>query len=55
MDKRDKKRSEVLKTKLQKLRQLLAAAKQQPDDLDEIRDLEKQIADATVELAKIKD
>ena len=55
MDKRDKKRSEVLKTKLAKLKQLLAAAKAQPDDVDEIRDLEKQLADATAELAKLKD
>jgi hypothetical protein len=55
MDKRDKKRSEVLKTKLVKLRQLLSAAKAQPDDVDEIRNIEKQIADATAELAKIKD
>lgn len=55
MDKRDKKRSEVLKTRLAKLRQLLAAAKAQPDDLDEIRDLEKQIAEATAELAKLKE
>jgi hypothetical protein len=55
MDKRDKKRSDVLKTRLQKLRQLLVAAKQQPDDADEIRNLEKQIAEATAELAKIKD
>ena len=55
MDKRDKKRSEVLKAKLVKLRQLLTAAKDQPDDMDEIRNLEKQIADATAELAKWKD
>jgi len=55
VDKRDKKRSEVLKTKQQKLRTLLAAAKQQPDDVDEIRDLEKQLADTTAELAKLKD
>jgi ribosomal protein L29 len=55
MDKRDKKRSEVLKTRLVKLRQLLAAAKSQPDDVDEIRKLEKEIADATAELAKLKD
>jgi hypothetical protein len=55
MDKRDKKRSEVLKQKITKLRQLLTAAKLQPDDQDEIRDLEKQLADATAELAKLKD
>lgn len=55
MDKRDKKRSEVLKTRLAKLRQLLAAAKAQPDDVDEVRNLEKEIADATAELAKLKE
>lgn len=55
MDKRDKKRSDVLKQKLAKLKQLLASAKQQQDEPDEVRNLEKQIADATAELAKIKD
>lgn len=55
MDKRDKKRAEVLRQKLQKLQQLLTAAKQQPDDVDEIRDLEKQIGDAKTELSKLKD
>jgi hypothetical protein len=55
MDKRDKKRGDVLKARLVKLRQLLIAAKEQPDDVGEIRDLEKQIADATAELAKLKD
>ena len=54
MDKRDKKRAEVLKQKLVKLRQLLAAARQQPDDVDELRSLEKQIAEATAELEKLK-
>lgn len=54
MDKRDKKRAEVLKQKLTKLRQLLTAARQQPDDVDEIRNLEKQIAEATAELEKLK-
>lgn len=55
MDKRDKKRSDVLKQKLAKLKQLLGSAKQQQDEPDEVRNLEKQIADATAELAKIKD
>jgi hypothetical protein len=55
MDKRDKKRSEVLKQKITKSQQLLAAAKQQMDDPDEVRSLEKQIAEAQAELAKLKD
>lgn len=55
MDKRDKKRSEVLKQKLAKAQQLLAAAKKQMDDPDEVRTLEKQIAEATAELAKLKE
>jgi hypothetical protein len=54
MDKRDQKRFEVLQTRLTKLRQLLVAAKKQPDEPDEIKSLEKQIADATAELAKLK-
>jgi hypothetical protein len=55
MDKRDQKRSDVLKQRLVKLRQLLQAEKAQPDDPDEIRKLEKEIADATAELAKLKE
>lgn len=55
MDKRDKKRSEVLKQKITKSQQLLAAAKKQMDDPDEVKMLEKQIADAQAELAKLKD
>jgi hypothetical protein len=55
MDKRDKKRSEVLKQKITKAQQLLAAAKKQMDDPDEVRTLEKQIAEATAELAKLKE
>jgi len=55
MDKRDKKRGDVLKARLVKLRQLLIAAKEQPDDMDEIRDLESRSPTRTAELAKLKD
>lgn len=55
MDKRDKKRSEVLKQKIAKSQQLLSAAKKQMDDPDEVRSLEKQIAEAQAELAKLKE
>jgi hypothetical protein len=44
MDKRDKKRLEVLQQKVAKLQQLLAAAKRQPDDPDEVPRLEKELA-----------
>lgn len=54
MDKRDKKRSEVLKQKLTKLQQLLSAAKQQADEPDEVRNLEKQVAETRAELDKLK-
>ena len=54
MDKRDQKRIDVLNTRLTKLRSLLVAAKKQPDEPDEIKSLEKQIAEATAELAKLK-
>lgn len=54
MDKKAKKRVEVLKQKLQKLRQQLTGARQQPDEPDDIRRLEKEIAEAEAELAKLK-
>ncbi|MBX3411714.1 MAG: hypothetical protein KF708_03260 [Pirellulales bacterium] len=55
MDKKAKKRVEVLKQKLQKLRQQLAGARQQPDEPDDIRRLEQEIAQAEAELTKLKD
>lgn len=54
MDKKDKKRSEVLQQKIAKLQQLLAGAKQQPDDPAEVPRLEKDLAVAHAELANLK-
>ena len=54
MDKKAKKRLEVLRQKVQKAEQLLAAAKQQTDEPDEIQNIEKQIADFKAEIDKIK-
>ena len=54
MDKKAKKRMDVLHVKLQKLRQQLAGAKQQPDEPGDIVRLEKEIAAATAELEKLK-
>jgi len=54
MDKKAKKRIEVLQPKLQKLRQLLAAAKKQPDEPEDIKRLESEIAAADAELHKLK-
>jgi hypothetical protein len=55
MDKKAKKKSQTLHQRLQKLRQQLAGAKHQVDDLQELKALEKQIADAEAELARLKD
>ena len=54
MDKKDKKRIEVLQHKIQKLQQLLSAAKKQPDDPAEAPRLEKELATAHAELAALK-
>ena len=54
MDKKAKKRLEVLRQKLQKLEKLLAAAKQQTDEPDEIANIERQIAEIKVEIENIK-
>jgi hypothetical protein len=54
VDKKAKKRIEVLQQKLQKLRQQLAGAKQQPDDPGDIIRLEKEIAAAEAELHALK-
>jgi uncharacterized membrane protein len=55
MDKKAKKRIELLHQKLQKLRQQLAGAKKQPDEPQDIKRLETEIAAAESELRKLKD
>jgi hypothetical protein len=54
MDKKAKKRIEVLRQRLTKLRMLFSAAKEQMDDEDEVRRLESDIAAAEAEIEKLK-
>lgn len=54
MDKKAKKKIQTLNQRIQKLRQQLAGAKTQVDDPDELQVLQKQIADADAEVAKLK-
>lgn len=54
MDKRDKKRIDVLNQKLAKLKQQLSGARRQMDEPDEVTRLEKQIAEVEAELQKLK-
>lgn len=54
MDKKAKKRIEVLRKKITQLQQRLAGAKEQMDDPDEVRQYESQIADALAEIEKLK-
>jgi ribosomal protein L29 len=54
VDKKAKKRIDVLQQKLQKLRQQLAGAKQQPDEPGDIVRLEKEIAAVETELHALK-
>lgn len=55
MDKKAKKRVEVLRKKISQLQHLLAAARQQPDDPDEPRRLQADLDKAQEELHKLKD
>jgi hypothetical protein len=55
MDKKAKKRIDVLRPKLQKLRMQLAGAKKQMDDPDEVRKLEAEIAAIESELKQLKE
>jgi hypothetical protein len=55
MDKKIKKKSHVLQQRIQTLRQQLAGAKKQMDDKDELQSLERQLAAAEAELAKLKE
>lgn len=54
LNKKQQKQIEAAKNKIQRLRQLLAAAKNQPDDPQEIPRLEKQIADLNAEIEKVR-
>ncbi len=55
MDKKAKKRIELLQPKLQKLRQQLAGTKKQMDEPEDVKRLEKEIAQIEAELSKLKD
>ena len=54
MDKKAKKKIEVLRQRITKLRQQLAGAKQQLDDPDDVVRLEREIAAAEAEIEKWK-
>jgi hypothetical protein len=54
MDKKAKKRVQVLRERLPKLEKMLAGARAQPDDPREIKDLEDEIAKIKQELATLK-
>ena len=55
MDKKIKKKAHVLQQRIQTLQQQLAGARKQMDDKDELKSLERQLAAAEAELAKIKE
>ncbi len=54
MDTKAKKRLDVINKKLQSLRPRLTGAKSQADDMDEIKQLEAEIASLEAEAAKLK-
>ncbi|HEX4131259.1 MAG TPA: hypothetical protein VHZ24_14560 [Pirellulales bacterium] len=54
MDKKAKKRIDLLQQRLQKLRQQLAGARKQMDEPEDVARLEKEISDVNAELEKLK-
>lgn len=54
LNKKQQKQIEAAKNKILRLRELLKAAKNQPDDPREAPRLEKQIADLNAEIEKIR-
>jgi len=54
MDKKAKKKLKTLNERIQKLRQQLAGAKKQVDDPGELETIQRQLADAEADLAKLK-
>jgi archaellum component FlaC len=55
MDKKDKKRLEVIKDKLAKLRLQLAGAKKQEDEPGEVKKLETEIATLEAEAKRLRE
>ena len=55
MDTKAKKRLEIIRQKVQTLKQKLAGAKKQDDEPGEVRALEKEIATLEAEAAKLKE
>ncbi len=55
MDKKVKKKSHVLRQRIQAIQQQLAGARKQMDDPHELKSLEQQLAAAEAELAKIQE
>ena len=53
MDKKIKKRIDILRSNLQRLRQQLSGAQQQKDDLEESQTFKKQIAAVEAELQSL--
>ncbi len=54
MDKKAKKKIDVLRQRIHKLQQQLSGARQQDDEPGEIERLEKEIADCQAEIEKLK-
>jgi hypothetical protein len=54
LNKKQQKQIEAAKNKITRLRELLSAAKKQPDDPQEIPRLEKQIAELNAEIEQIR-
>lgn len=54
MDKKTKKRLEVLRQKIEKNQKLLVAAKLQPDEPDEVQKIENQIAELKAQVDELK-
>ena len=54
MDKKAKKKQDVLRQRVQKLQQQLSGARKQMDDAEEVRRLEQELIAAQGELEKIK-
>jgi DNA-binding FrmR family transcriptional regulator len=54
VDKKAKKRVDLLNQRLQKLRQQLSGARKQLDDPEDVRRLESEVAAVSAELEKLK-
>ncbi|MGY8748718.1 MAG: hypothetical protein ACKVHR_11785 [Pirellulales bacterium] len=54
MDKKTKKKLEILRQRIEKTQKILASAREQTDEADEVEKIQQQISDMKIEISNLK-